>query len=69
MLSEDSIELLRSLNHTDKLSAIQLLISDLIKEEADFLQSGLSDRSLSQYDRFGDTELVDERSEIEDEMI
>jgi hypothetical protein len=69
MLSGDAIELLRSLNHADKLSAIQLLISDLVKEEAELLKSGFSYENSSPYDDFGDVELVDERSEIEDEMV
>lgn len=68
MLSEDSIELLRSLNHTDKLYAIQLLISDLVKEEADFLKSGLSYEGSSPYDDSGSTELV-EPEEIDDERF
>jgi hypothetical protein len=68
MLSEDSIELLRSLNHADKLDAIQLLISDLVKEEADFLKSGLSYESSSPYDDSGSAELV-ELEEIDDERF
>ncbi|WP_309730695.1 hypothetical protein [Chamaesiphon sp. OTE_75_metabat_556] len=68
MLSGDAIELLRSLNHADKLSAIQLLISDLVKEEADFLKSGLSYESSSLYDDSGDSELV-ELAEIDDERF
>lgn len=69
MLSEDSIELLRSLNHADKLDAIQLLISDLVQEEADLLKPVFSYESSSPYDDFRDAELVDERGEIEDEMV
>jgi hypothetical protein len=58
MLSGDTIELLRSLNRADKLYAIQLLISDLVKEEAD--------ESSSPDDDASDAELV-ERWEIDDE--
>jgi hypothetical protein len=68
MLSGDAIELLRSLNHADKLYAIQLLISDLVKEEADFLKSGLSYESSSPYGDSGDAELV-EPEEIEEERF
>ena len=57
MLSGDVIELLRSLDRADKLSAIQLLISDLVKEEAELLKSGLSYESSSPYDDFSDAEL------------
>jgi hypothetical protein len=69
MLSGDSIELLRSLNHTDKLYAIQLLIADLVKEEAGLQKSVFSYESSSLYNDFRDPELVDEGSEIEDEMV
>jgi hypothetical protein len=69
MLSGHSIELLRSLNHADKLDAIQLLISDLVKEEADLIKPVFSYESSSAYDDFSDAELVDERGEIEDEMV
>lgn len=68
MLSEDTIELLRSLDRADKLSAIQVLISDLVKEEADFLKSGLSYESSSPYDDFDDPKLV-EPEEIDDERF
>ncbi|AFY96520.1 hypothetical protein [Chamaesiphon minutus] len=64
MLSGDAIELLRSLNHTDKLYAIQLLISDLVKEEAELLKSGFS----SLYDDSGDAELG-ELEEIDEERF
>jgi hypothetical protein len=50
------------------LYAIQLLISDLVKEEADFLKSGLSDESSSPYGDSGDAELV-EPEEIEEERF
>jgi hypothetical protein len=60
MLSGDTIELLRSLNRADKLSAIQLLISDLVKEEAD-------ESSSPDDDEASDAELLVERWEIDDE--
>jgi hypothetical protein len=69
MLSGDSIELLRSLNHTDKLYAIQLLIADLVKEEAGLQKPVFSYESSSLYNDFRDPELVDEGGEIEDEMV
>jgi hypothetical protein len=50
------------------LYAIQLLISDLVKEEADFLKSGLSYESSSPYGDSGDAELV-EPEEIEEERF
>jgi hypothetical protein len=64
MLSGDTIELLRSLNHGDKLYAIQLLISDLVKEEADF-----SSESSSPDDDASDAQLGYKREELEDEMV
>jgi hypothetical protein len=68
MLSGDAIELLRSLDRADKLYAIQLLISDLVKEEADFLKSGLSYESSSLYDDSGSAELA-ELEEIDEERF
>lgn len=68
MLSEDSIELLRSLNHADKLYVIKLLISDLVREEAEFPKPGLSYESSSPYDDSGSAELV-ELEKIDDEMF
>jgi hypothetical protein len=68
MLSEDSIELLQSLDRADKLYAIQLLISDLVREEADFPKPGLSYESSSPYDDSGSAKLV-ELEKIDDERF
>jgi hypothetical protein len=64
VLSGNTIKLLQSLNYTGKLSAIQLLISDLVKEEADF-----SSVSSSLDDDASDAELGYEREDLEDEMV
>jgi hypothetical protein len=69
MLSGDLLKLLRDLNRANKFYAIQVLISDLAKEEADLLNPDLLDESSSPYDDAGDVELISERGELDDEMI
>jgi hypothetical protein len=53
MLSGDLLKSLRDLNRADKLYAVQVLVSDLAREEANLLQPGIPYEISSPYDSFG----------------
>ncbi len=52
MIQKELVETLRALNRADKLHVMQLLVSELAREETDLIQSGLDYPVWSPYDAF-----------------
>ena len=52
MIQKELVETLRALNRADKLHVMQLLVSELAREETDFIQPGLDYPVWSPYDAF-----------------